>query len=305
VRKLIFAVAVCVLASLSASAQTSSEPYWLLYEQGNAFYAQKEYGLALRKYQDAISGTSALPEAEMAIGDIYKQEGETELAVRQYEKAYNLRNYFTIPEDKYTVLYRIAAVAEEQLDYRKMEESLLLIVNDDMSFNEPATSRIKEQIESNYYGKGLDYVLKLYRLTYRFAESAHAKLGWFYYKTGLFTKSALHLLYAVTYTISEASNSIASKDVDFQFTTLKDFLQVSRPDKDVTSFIQDSGLWNDLYYLAGSTFKAGYPSHAQFIWTLLSQIPSAGKFVDLSKRQLKTPWIEPYLQIPIIPRNNP
>ncbi len=302
-RKLTFTLIAFVL-STPLFPQASTEPHWLLYEQGNAFFSQREYGQALMNYQEAIGKTTAFPEAEIAIGDVYKEEGETELAMRQYEKAYNLRNYFNIPQDKYTVLYKIAAVAEEQLDYRKMEESLLEIVGDDKSFNEPSTSRIKEQIESNFYGKGLDYVMKLYRLEYRFAKDAHAKLGWFYYKTGFYKKSALHLLYAVLYTITEASNYVADRDVEFQFTTLKDFLQVSRPDKDVSAYIQESGLWNDLYYLAGSTFKAGYPARAQAIWTLISQNPQAERFVELSKRQLKSPWTEPYLDIPAVPRKN-
>ena len=65
---------------------------WQLYEQGKAKLDDPEgpeLGEALLAFQEAIDKRGGtFPEAEMAIGDIYFQEGAFALAKRQYEKAY-------------------------------------------------------------------------------------------------------------------------------------------------------------------------------------------------------------------------
>ena len=296
-------LAFCVIV-LSSSytlvySQSMKLPYWLLYDQGNAFMDSKEYGSALQKYQEAIAKAGTFPEAEMAIGDILREEGEADLAIRHYTKAYNLRNSFYIPETKYDCLYKLARIYEEQRMYRQMEDSLLAIVMDDKGFNQPATSHIRDQIESNYYNNGLDFVLKLYRFTVFFPEEAHSRLGWYYYKTGRFKQSVVHFLFSLIYKTSESSNYMASKDVDFQFLTLRDFLGQTSADKEVNQYLSSADIYKDLYYLAGSTFAEGYPEHASQIWKLLLDTKSPKPYADLSRKQLKSPWIEPFIQMPL------
>ncbi len=303
-RGMIFVIATFLLLNSNAHihAQSIKPPYWLLYDQGNAFMDAKEYGSALLKYQEAIAKAGVFPEAEMAIGDIYREEGEVDLAIRHYIKAYNLRNTFYIPESKYDALYKLSRIYEEQRLFRQMEDSLQTIVKDDKGFNQTLISHLKDQIESNYYAKGLDFLLKLYRFTEFFPEKAHSKLGWFYYKTGRFKHSVIHLLYSIIYKTSEASGYFASKDVDYQFTTILDLLLLSASDKEVSLYLDEVDIYKDLYYLAGSVFSEGYPEHASEIWKLLSGLKSAGKYSDLSLKQLKSPWIEPYIQMTTKPR---
>jgi tetratricopeptide (TPR) repeat protein len=291
-------IVLMLTASFNGFAQLAKTPALILYEQGNAFFALKEYGSALKKYQDAIASFSVLPEAEMGIGDVYRQEGELDLAAGKYKKAYELRNSFYIPEMKYEALYKLAGIYEDQRTYRSFEDSLKTILLDDKNFTQPASSRLREQFESNYYVKGLDFVLKLYRFPERFPAEAHSKLGWFYHRTGNYTVSALHLLYAVVYKISDAADLVTEKDVDYQFTTLDSFLKTAETDPSILAYFESSGIYKDFYYLAGSTFKTGYPGHARLIWQLLSKSARAGSYAELSSRQLKAPWTEPLLTQP-------
>jgi tetratricopeptide (TPR) repeat protein len=298
-RKMIFLPFVFMLSMSNThiDCQSMKLPYWLLFDQGNAFMESKEYGSALVKYQEAIAKAGTFPEAEMAIGDIYREEGEADLAIRYYTKAYNLRNSFYIPETKYDCLYKLSRVFEEQKMYRQMEDSLMAIVMDDKGFNKPSTSHLRDQIESNYYNKGLDFILKLYRFDSFFPESAHSSLGWFYYKTGRFKQSVIHLLFSLICKTSQASGYMSSKDVDFQFTTIKEFLSTSSADKEISRYLENAEIYKDLYYLAGATFAEGYPQHASQIWKLLADFKAAGKYSELGRKQLKSPWIEPFLQI--------
>ena len=76
---------------------------WRLYEQGKAKLADPdgpELGEALLAFQEAIERRGGtFPEAELAIGDIYFQEGAFGLAKRQYEKAYELRGGMEVAEE--------------------------------------------------------------------------------------------------------------------------------------------------------------------------------------------------------------
>lgn len=153
---------------------------WLLYEQGNSAASQKEYGRALQLYKSAIEAASVFPEAEAAIGDVYLEEGETVLAQKQYEKAYDLRKSFYIPEDQYAILYKLANLFELQQLYKQMEDALSTIVAADKRFQETPNQRLRGQVEKNYLEKGLERVIELYRFDESFASAAHSKLGWFY-----------------------------------------------------------------------------------------------------------------------------
>ena len=273
----------------------SARPDWLLLEQGNAYFARKEFGQALQLYKEAIVEAGAFPEAEMAIGDIYVEEGEYELARMQYEKAYNQRNAFNVPLQKYDVLYRLARLHENKENYRTMEDVLQLIVAGDKRFTDSSNSRLKVQIEKNYFEKGLDQVLRLYRFETSFANAAHSKLGWFYYRTGRFSKSVTHYLYAIIYRMSEISAFQHEQDVDFEFVTLGDSLKEAERNKDLSQYIADIDLFKDLYYLAGATYSLGYPQHSVMLWKLISGSKNGGKFIELARRQIKKPWIEPFI----------
>jgi tetratricopeptide (TPR) repeat protein len=293
-RTILVALLISLLA-LSVSAQDKQSQDWLLFEQGNASMSAREFGKALQYYKDAIAAAGIFPEAEMAIGDVYFEEGEFDLAANQYQKAYNQRKGFYISDSQYDVLYKIARLYESQELYKLMEDRLVAIVADDKHFVETATSRLRTQIEKNYLDKGLDHVLLLYRFDPSFAVKAHSKLGWFYYRTGRFSQSISQLLYSVIYDVSEINAYIRDRDINYEFASLKDVLAAVEKSSDMQGFVREVDLYKDLYYLAGATFADGYPQHALDLWGLISGFASSGTYQDLSRRQVKSPRIEPLL----------
>jgi tetratricopeptide (TPR) repeat protein len=284
------------LLVLAAFGQDRQSQNWLLLEQGNASLSMKEFGRALQFYKQAIAAAGIFPEAEMAIGDVYFEEGEFDLAANQYKKAYNQRKGFYISDSQYDVLYRFARLYEGQELYKLMEDSLVAIVADDKHFIETATSRLQAQIDKNYLDKGLDRVLLLYRFEPSFSARAHSKLGWFYYRTGRFSQSVSQLLYSVIYDVSEINAYLREGDINYEFTSLQDVLTAVEKSSDLKRFAIEVDLYKDLYYLAGSTF-AGYPQRAPAIdlWRLISRFSSSGIYQDLSRRQVKSPYTEPLL----------
>ncbi len=290
---LVFSLACVALTPMLAGADAASA--WLLLEQGNAQFERREFGLALQRYEEALAAAGTLPEAETAIGDVYREEGELGLARRQYEKAYNHRNSLTVPGKKYEILYRIAQIDEDQELYKLMEDTLLSILADDANWAGAAGSRLRTQLESNYYSKGMNQVLKLYRFDASFAQEAHANLGWYYYRMGRFTQAVSHSLYSVVYEASEIARFLRDKDVEWEFSSFDALLDAVDEHKDLQEYVAGSPLYKSLYYLAGATFASGYPKSAQALWRLIARATQAGEYAELSAKQLKKPWIEPTL----------
>ena len=290
---LLFAAAVSAPHAFS----DSTDKYWLLYEQGKTAADQKEYGQALQLYMEAIQGAGIFPEAEVAIGDVYMAEGEAALAQKQYEKAYNIRKSFYIPDDQYEILYKLANLFEIQQQYKQMEDTLGRIVADDKRFQETANQKLRTQIEKNYFDKGLDRVLVLYNFEDSFSAAAHSKLGWFYYRTGRFAQSVSQLIYSVVYRVSQVERFRKEHDSDYQYSSLAELLSAVDASGELREYAGTAGLFQDLYYLAGSTFAAGFPSHAAVIWKLLASADAAGQYRALASRQLKKPFVEPLLSI--------
>lgn len=294
-RRLIFGAAFLLAAAAGLTAQAGATPAWLLYEQGKTWASQGELGKALQFYKDAILAAGVMPEAEAAIGDIYRAEGEFELAKRHYERAFNLRNALAIPAEKYDILYRWAGLYEDQERYWDMVQKLQLIVADDRWRQ---NSLLPVQVDQNYVDKGLDHVLALYRFDSWFATAAHSRLGWFYCRTGRYTEAIPYLLYTVILQVSEVDAYFKQKDSDASVTGLDGFFALVLRDAETRAWLESSSFVSDLYYLAVSSLEAGHPLRARAIWKVLASVEESGKYADLSRRQLVKPFREPFLEQP-------
>jgi tetratricopeptide (TPR) repeat protein len=278
---------------------------WQLYEQGKAKLDDPdgpELGEALLAFQEAIDKRGGtFPEAEMAIGDIYFQEGAFALAKRQYEKAFELRKGMEIAEEKYSVLYRLADLHEIQELYADMDRYLQQVLEDQPYFMEEQYSSFRDAFLSTYDEKGLDHLFKLYRMEgVAFSVPAHAKLGWFYYRTGR-PLSILHSLFALDIMITESMKELRRVQPGFTFTTTEAFLDSALERDNIRQYLVSGEFFKTLYYLATASYAASRPSLAEPIWRLLAAYPlenvgpAATAYAELSARQLESPWIDPYI----------
>lgn len=291
-RRLTIVVAVIFLAAALVPAAPTKSPGWLLYAQGTTWADRGEYGKALQCFKDAILEAGVMPEADAAIAGIYRAEGEATLAERHYERAYNLRNALGTPSLAYTILQSWAGLYEDQEQYGKMEAKLLQIVADDRWYK---GEQLAFQVERNFVEKGLDHVLALYRFDSGFATAAHSKLGWFYHRTGRYPQAIRHLLYAVVLQASEVAGFLKSRDAEAVVTGLAGLLEAVAGERDLRAWQADASLPQDLYYLAATAWELGHPLRARDIWTKLSKTEAAGRYAELSRRQLAAPFREPFL----------
>jgi tetratricopeptide (TPR) repeat protein len=282
--------------SVHAAAATTTDA-WMIYEQGNAALSAREFGQALTLYKQALEMRSTFPEVEMAIGDVLSEEGEADLALAQYDKAYRLRTSFTVPGMQYDVLYKSAKLLEALGKYRLMEDKLNLVIADDANYQETENSRLRTQIEKNFVAKGIDRVLFLYTFTTTTPAAAHAALGWYDYRTGRYEPAVSHLLYATIYRASQMIRYLRDRDVEYQFTSLEDLLARLAANRDLLSYADETQFYKTLYYLGAASAAAGNLPAARATWILLAAQQPAGQFQDLSRRQLARPFVEPLLSV--------
>jgi len=293
----------CLAVPQHSRAQSASprEQAWILYEQGKARQEDRdrpEPGEALYLYRQAIERAGPFPEAEMAIGEIYFREGALALAEEQFKKALASSPAFLIPEQTYLVRYRLADLYELQERYGDMERELLAIVVDQPQYGERSPRQLTDVILSTYLLRGLDQVFTLYRMNdSTFATAAHAKLGWMTYRNGRYDPSITHSLFALDIVVTEAVREIRRAVPDFAYSSLEEFARAAFGRPAVRTYLLESAFSEMLYYLATATHAGGRTLRAREIWRAIATFDPAlaGRYAELSRRQLREPWVDPYL----------
>jgi hypothetical protein len=165
----------------------------------------------------------------------------------------------------------------------------------------PEAQRFKNAFLSAYLSRGLDQVLRLYRLDGAvFALRAHAKLGWFYYRTGRHDPaSILHSLAALDIMITESVKEIRLLDPNFEFRNLGQYLDAAWKRENIRSFLSEGEFFSAAYHLGAAAYPAGHRARAREIWRFVAglrlQAPQLGGYAELSRRQLQAPWVDPLI----------
>ena len=285
--------------ALGAQESDNDLPPWLLFEKGKYEFERGELGLALMFFQQAREKAGGnYPQVEVAIGDIFLDGHEYSLAEEFYKKAYEHRQAFLTQQEKYGVLLKLTALYENMSAYKQMEDQLLEIIMDDPYFSDKAYSRYRRSLSDLYKKDGLDQMLRFYRIDILFPQEAHSRLSYFYYRSGNDIKSILHALYAINAVLSRTIEEIRKIDPEYQFTSIESLLLLAEERDNILRFFYESDLFRTMYYLAGASFDAGFKTRAREVWQLIADTGLALEYAVLSDKQLNSPWIEPYIDVP-------
>ncbi len=269
-------------------------PGWVLYEKGNVAFERKDFGQALYLYQQAIERSAGIfPEAEEAIGNVYWNDGQIRLAEQKYRKALDLQDHLTIRDGRHRLRMKLARLLLHKEDYRGMEVELTRIVKEDPYFADPRYDALRASMLRTYKERGIDALLRAYRVGEPFALQAHAELGWFYYRTGVEQQALLHLLFAADGVAAQAVEELRRVDPEYAFSTLGELLASCAAREETSRLLEESSFGRTLYYLASSAWMAGYQGRAREGWKILAAWPAAGEYARQAARQLESPWIEP------------
>jgi hypothetical protein len=286
-------------------AQPSVAP-WILLEEARTLIADREnpdLGEALRLLRRASEQQAYFPEAELAIGEIYLREGALELAKAQFQKVLRpeYADLLRVPEERYRVLYLLADIQETQGLYADMQKSLELVLLDQPAYTAREQQRYRDTFLQSYLDRGLDRTLRLYRLENGgFALAAHAKLGWFAYRTGRYAPVSIrHSLFALTTVVTEVMLELRRVDPNYEYKSLEDFLRAAVRREAARDDLAESGFFRIVYYLAAATYEAGHAAQARRLWRVLAdggwEPALIGNYAELARRQLRSPETEPLI----------
>lgn len=240
------------------------------------------------------------PEAEYWIGEVYREEGEINIALQQYNRALSQQLLINPNELTTQIRYKIADMFYILGNYPQYEKTLIEIVSEDSLWNgdDRSQSFIRSSMFKTLTEDGVNRFLTLYRYDSIKFERAHRLLGLYYYATGRYDKSVEHLTYAFL-----IQNTILIKEYQLKEYTyvFKDFTQLitsSARLEDLENYMYEVDFFKTNYYLAAAMYATGQRSIAFYLWNIIAKTNKAAEWQKRSKLQIEKPYIEPVNERP-------
>jgi tetratricopeptide (TPR) repeat protein len=254
-------------------------------------------GNSARNALTRLSRLKDYPEAEYWIGETYRAEGELEIALRQYERAYNQRELLETPGFEIELLYKMADIHRIRQEYTQMEEKLLEILKEDTLWTGNNTF-IRTAMTRTLENDGIDRFLTLYRYNNPRMLRAHQLLGYYYYATSRHVHAVEHLLFVFLIQNSIVMDEIIRSRFDFAYTTLDDLLAEAAARPALSAYFEETEYYKTMYYLGTAFLGYGKPVPAGDFWNALSRQTNAGEWRNRALSQLRNPVIEQALEMP-------
>ncbi|MBR1639722.1 MAG: hypothetical protein IJ688_10095 [Treponema sp.] len=209
------------------------------------------------------------PEAHKLIGDIYRLEGEYKFAEDYYLLALSNANVLDVPDEKYEILYMLAEISRLENDLPKMEVRLLNILTDDGTYKDRALNSAMIHTISTNKNDSVEKFFSLYRADTFYSMSAYTKLADYYYDAGAKDKALQFTALAVICGFSKISESIESRNSNYEYTNLANFFQELSFYDDIVKWGDRNLLWKNFNFLARISEESGYDVFARNLLTVL------------------------------------
>jgi tetratricopeptide (TPR) repeat protein len=241
---------------------------------------------------DALGKLKNYPEAEYWIGEVYRVEGELNIALQQYQKAYDQRENLENAGFAVDILYKMVDTLKIKQDFVEMEKRALdIITRDTLWSGNPGTRNAMAKLLEADAG-GMNRFLTLYRYDNAQTERAHRVMGLYYYAYGRHSAAQEHLMFSFLINSTVLINEIIRNRYDFEFTTLDSFLDEAEANETLLSYMEKNEYYKTLYYLGAALYANGKTASARGFWTILSKRGKAGEWAYRASSQLKSPVIE-------------
>jgi len=234
----------------------------------------------------------AYPEAEYWIGEIFRVEGELNLAIDQYKLAYSLKELLEVPDFSLQILYRLSDLYLIKKQYLDMENSLTAIVQQDSLWTDTDKTYMRTIMFRTLDENGIDRFLTLYRYDNGLMEQAHRRLGIYYYTTGRHPRAVEHLAFAFLIQTTTLIESLQQRQFDYTFTNFKDLLSTIAKKPELIDYVKHVEYYRTLYYLGAALYAVGVQSTAMEVWKNLENQSEAGEWRDRSISQIRRPHVE-------------
>ncbi|MCL2210917.1 MAG: hypothetical protein FWB95_03230 [Treponema sp.] len=253
------------------------------------------------------------PEAEYWIGEVYRVEGELQLALSQFKKAYSMRGIADDPGFGTSLRYKIAGIHNIKQEYTEMIDVYLSIINESdtlwassaingdsgapVSDAQAAASFARSAMTRTLSEHGINRFLELYRYNNSIVEPAHRLLG-FYFAPRSRPSAEQHLMFSFLIQNTKIIEEVRRRTFDFVFTDLSSLAQEIYRNPLLLSYIDEVEYFRTIYYFGVSLYWNGKTSSGRSLWEFLASQPQAGEWNSRAVMQIRNPHPEPLIEAP-------
>jgi hypothetical protein len=273
----------------------------------------------------AIGKLKDYPEAEYWIGEVYRIEGELTLALSQFRRAYAMRELLEDRGFGVTLQYKISDILKTRQEYNEMERALLSIIADldtlwvnseirenaaagdagtaPVPYAQASASFARSAMTRTLENEGVNRFLELYRYNNRIVEQAHRLLGFYYTVSGR-QSAQQHLMFAFLIQNTIIIEEVRRRQFDnenyrnFVFTDLASLAEEINKNALLLSYVNEVEYYKTVYYLGASLYRSGRITVARGFWSFLASQPQAGEWQSRAIIQLRSPQLEPIIEMP-------
>jgi len=284
--------------AMSVSSQ-ETEPAWLVAERAERLMVEREFGLAIQSFRQALQLSPRDPDVLFGLGRAYKAIGDPTVALDYFARALDQRARFDVPATALLVRYERADVYRTRRDFARYETELFSIVTDDAVAEDPVPedALLPDDLHLALDARGLDRLLVLYRLPESGSTRARGMLAELLVGLGRYAGAAEQGAIAVLQSFTTLIDAALERDPTYEFTTVPDLWERITRLPEVERYLETSALPHDLYYLAAAYWGEGNATAIE-VWRTLAYIDADGRFGARARRQLDDPRVEPLIVAP-------
>ena len=222
------------------------------------------------KLTEFVSTTVAYPEADFLVGKIYRLEGETELALKNYNSAYENKFFLDVPEMQYDILYELADLYYSIGDTEHFESSLLAILKDNEDYSDIGRKKSMNKVLKEDEKETIDKFFDMFRSTDYKSLKALSLLTTFYTNQGEEQKALHAASIGVTTAVQKIYNTLEKRRPGFVYDGIQNLLGCSAYYTDLVEWGKDNCIWELFLQFADCTCSSGYLVFAKELYMRLS-----------------------------------
>lgn len=290
-------IALLILRGASFVASQETEPAWLVAERAERLMIEREFGLAIQSFRQALQLSPDDPDILFGLGRAYKAIGEQDVALDHFERSLEHRARFDVPATGLLVRYERADVYRTRRDFARYESELFEILAEDPV---PEDDVLPDDLHILLDSRGLDRLLVLYRLPESGSTRARGMLAELLVGLGRYSGAAEQGAIAVLQSFTTLVEAALRRDPTYEFSTVSELWDRVSGYPDVERYLETSDLPHDLYYLGAAYWGEGNTTALE-VWRILARIDPEGRWGARARRQLDDPRVEPL----IVPTREP
>jgi tetratricopeptide (TPR) repeat protein len=230
------------------------------------------FGNSLSRLMQWLSERVEYPEADILTGKVYEAEGEYAVAVSFFKKAWEKRSYLDIPDDRFTIAYHMADIAEEQGDYGAQEEYLLLVLTGDEVYGTPGNESptLLAMVRSVKTDPTLVKFFMLYRHDKLVALKAYKDLARHFVESGRIDRAYPAAVLAACVSMTALTKSLQAVDFQYEYTNFEDLIKRAGQQRRIVQWAKDNDIWDPFLILSSVMWEAGDREQATVLWNYLA-----------------------------------